>query len=173
MICSTFRWTRQPSGRNVQTPAATWRMKPPRTSSLWLTASASAGSSRSVGRNSCEARAIMRCPGRLLEGNQRGFGHGERGRLRHLEPLRALHAVGDPAVDLVEQLVDQDLRRDLLEDAPVRVHEADVAAAGDPEVGVAGLAGAVDGAAEHCDLEMLRVRMQPLLDLLRERLDAD
>ena len=28
MICSTFRWTRQPSGRNVQRPALTWRMKP-------------------------------------------------------------------------------------------------------------------------------------------------
>ena len=34
MICSTLRWTRQPSGRNVQRPAVTWRMKPPRTSSL-------------------------------------------------------------------------------------------------------------------------------------------
>ena len=43
MICTTFWWTRQPSGRNVQTPALTWRMKPPRTSSLWLAASASAG----------------------------------------------------------------------------------------------------------------------------------
>ena len=59
MICSTFRWTRQPSGMNVHRPALTWRMKPPRTSSLWLTASASAGSSRSVGRKSCEARAII------------------------------------------------------------------------------------------------------------------
>src|SRR5207247_148323 len=48
MICSIFRWTRQPRGRNVQTPALTWRMNPPRTSSLWLTASASAGSSRRV-----------------------------------------------------------------------------------------------------------------------------
>src|SRR5919197_6132232 len=33
-------------------------MKPPRTSSLWLAASASAGASRRVGKNSCEARAI-------------------------------------------------------------------------------------------------------------------
>ena len=59
MICSTLRWTRQPSGGNVQSPALTWRMKPPRTSSLWLTASASAGASRRVGRKSCEARAII------------------------------------------------------------------------------------------------------------------
>ena len=43
MICSIFRCTRQPSGRNVQMPAPTWRMKPPRTSSLCETASASAG----------------------------------------------------------------------------------------------------------------------------------
>ena len=43
MICSTFWCTRQPSGRNVQTPALTWRMYPPRTSSLCETASASAG----------------------------------------------------------------------------------------------------------------------------------
>ena len=28
---------RQPSGRYVHSPALTWRMKPPRTSSLWLT----------------------------------------------------------------------------------------------------------------------------------------
>ena len=59
MICSILRWTRQPSGMNVHRPVLTWRMKPPRTSSLWLTASASAGSSRSVGRKSCEARAII------------------------------------------------------------------------------------------------------------------
>ena len=34
MICTTFWCTRQPSGMNVQRPAPTWRMKPPRTSSL-------------------------------------------------------------------------------------------------------------------------------------------
>ncbi len=60
MICSILRWTRQPSGRYVQIPALeTWRMKPPRTSSLCDSASASEGASRSVGRNSCEARAII------------------------------------------------------------------------------------------------------------------
>ena len=34
MICSTLRCTRQPSGVNDHRPAPTWRMKPPRTSSL-------------------------------------------------------------------------------------------------------------------------------------------
>ena len=90
-------------------------------------------------------------------GIERGFGHRERGRLRHLQPLRALHAAVDPAVDLVEELVDQDVRRDLLQHAAVRVDEADVAAAGDPEVGVARLPGPVHGAAHHGDLEGLRV----------------
>ena len=56
MICSIFMCTRQPSGMKVHRPAPTWRMKPPRTSSLWLAASASAGSSRRVGRKSCDAR---------------------------------------------------------------------------------------------------------------------
>ena len=59
MICSIRRWTRQPSGRNVHKPAETWRMKPPRTSSLCDSASASEGASRSVGRKSFEARAII------------------------------------------------------------------------------------------------------------------
>ena len=84
-----------------------------------------------------------------------------------------LHALGDPPVDLEEELVDQDVRRDLLQHAAVRVDEADVAAAGDPEVGVARLPRPVHGAAEHRDLEVLRVAAQPLLDLLGERLDAD
>ena len=56
MIWTTFWCTRQPSGRNVHSPAPTCRMKPPRTRSLWLAASASAGSSRRVGRKSCDAR---------------------------------------------------------------------------------------------------------------------
>ena len=62
---------------------------------------------------------------------------------------------------------------DLLQDAAVRVDEADVAAARDPEVRVSGLARAVDGAAEHRDLEVLRVLREPRLDLLGERLHAD
>ena len=55
----------------------------------------------------------------------------------------------------------------------MRVDEADVAAAGDAEVRVSRLAGPVDGAAEHGDLESLGVGIQPLLDLGGQRLHAD
>src|SRR5215475_6396566 len=172
MICSTLRWARQPSGVNVQSPAATCRMNPARTSSLWLTASASAGASRRVGRKSCEARAITCCRTRLLDRDQRGLGHGQGCRFGHLEAFWPVHAVGDPLVDLVEELLDEDVRRDLLEDAAVRVDESDVAPAGDAEVGVPRLPRTVHGAAEHRDLEVLWVAVQAFLDLLRERLDA-
>src|SRR2546421_9277155 len=128
MIRSMRRCTRHPSGVKLQTPAATWRTNPPRTSSLCETASASAGSSRSVGKNSFDARAIMRCPSRLFEGNKACFGHRERGRLGHLQALRALHPALDPEIDLVEELVDQDVGGDLLQHPAVGVDEADVAA---------------------------------------------
>src|SRR5437763_12319480 len=67
----------------------------------------------------------------------------------------------------------QDVRGDFLQHAAVGVDEADVAAAGDAEVGVARLPRAVHGAAHDGDLEGLRVGAQPLLDLDRELLDAD
>src|SRR6188768_4202409 len=105
MICSILRCTRQPIGMNVQRPAETWRMYPPRTSSLCEAASASAGASRRVGMKSRDCLAIK--ARRLVQRNQGGFGHRERGRLGHLQPLRALHPVGQPAVDLVEELVDE------------------------------------------------------------------
>src|SRR5688572_16336813 len=122
-------------------PALTCRMNPPRTSSLWLIASASPGSSRSVGRKSWEARIpfALRPLGR--------FGHHERRGLRELEALGPHHAALDPRVDLAEELRNEDVRLDLPEDAPVRIDEAGVAASGDPEVGVAGLARPVDRAA--------------------------
>ena len=60
-----------------------------------------------------------------------------------------------------------------LQHPAVRVDEADVAAAGDPEVGVTRLPRSVHGAAEHGDLEVLRIVAQPLLDLFGELLDAD
>ena len=60
MIWTTFWWTRQPAGSQVKRPAPTWRMKPPRRSSLCETASASAGSSRRVGRKSFDWRCTMR-----------------------------------------------------------------------------------------------------------------
>ena len=75
----------------------------------------------------------------------------------------------DPLVDLVEQLVDQDVRGDLLQHAAVGIHEADVASARDPEVGVAGLPRPVHGAAENGDLEVLRV---PRTDAPRPSLRA-
>jgi hypothetical protein len=87
--------------------------------------------------------------------------------------FRALHAVGEPAVDLDEQLVDERLGGHLLEHAAVRVDEADVAAAGDPEVRVARLARPVHGTAHDGDLERLGIRPQPVLDDAREVLDAD
>ena len=71
-------------------------------------------------------------------------------------------------VDLEEELVDEDVRAHLLQHAAVRVQEAGVAA-GDPEVGVAP-ASPVRFTAQPItrDLEVLRVRLQALLDLLGE-----
>src|SRR6476646_1273311 len=138
-------------------------MKAPRTSSLWLIASASAGASRRVGKKSCDARRIMRRT--LVEWNFGSLGHGQRRRLRHLQALRPAHPGPDPGVDLVEELVDEDVGRDLLQHAAVGVDEADVAATSDPEVGVPRLPRAVDGAAHDRDLEGLRVVLQAPLDL--------
>src|SRR5206468_9638488 len=109
-------------------------MNPPRTSSLWLTASASPGSSRSVGMKSWEA-LIAPALGRPLG----RFGHEQRRRLGELEALGPLHPARDPRVDLVEELVDEDVRGHLLEHTPVGVDEARISSACDSEVGVAGL----------------------------------
>src|SRR5207302_10407926 len=81
--------------------------------------------------------------------------------------------VGDPLVDLGEELVDEDVRGHLLQDTSMRVDEADIAAARDPEVGVAAFSRAVYGTAEHRHLEMLWVLRKPFLHLFRERVDAD
>src|SRR3972149_1785462 len=43
-------------------PAASWRTRPARTMSLWLTASASAGSSRRVGMSDRVQRTALRFP---------------------------------------------------------------------------------------------------------------
>src|SRR3954469_13601688 len=90
----------------------------------------------------------------VLHRNCGGLGHRECRRFCHLEPLGTVHPAVDPAVDLVEELVDEDVGAHLLQYAAVGVDEADVATAGDPEVGVAALAGAVDGAAQDGHLEM-------------------
>src|SRR5439155_509443 len=55
------------------------------------------------------------CPVRLFERDRGRLGHRERRRLRHLQPLRAVHAAVDPPVDLVEELVNEDCRGDLLQ----------------------------------------------------------
>src|SRR5688572_27634269 len=52
----TFSITRWPAGSQVQSPAPSWRTKPARTISLCEIASASAGSSRSVGMKYPESR---------------------------------------------------------------------------------------------------------------------
>ena len=150
-------------------------MKPPRTSSLWLAASASAGGvAQSVGRNSCEARAIIVVRADYSpSGISDASAIAKRGRLRHLQTLRPLHPVRDPLVDLVEQLVDEDVGRHLLQHAAVRVDEADVAAAGDAEVGVARLPGPFTAQPSTATSKCLRISCEPLLDLLRERLHAD
>src|SRR6478736_5506276 len=56
-------------------------------------------------------------------------------------------------IDLGEQLVDQVLGLDLAQHLALRVDRAGVLGAGNPEVGVASLADAVDRAAEHGDLD--------------------
>src|SRR5919106_54368 len=167
-IWLTFSWTRHPSGRKVQRPAPTWRMKPPRTSSWWLTASASAGGSRSVGIKSLEARK-----GPSLRGALGRFGHHQSGRLGQLQARRALHPAFDPPVDLVEELIDEDVRGDLLQHTPVGVDETGVAPAGDAEVGVTGLPRPVHGATHDRDFEGLWIVTEALLDLLSQRPDAD
>src|SRR5581483_5654748 len=114
-----------------------------------------------------------RWPSRLFQRDRRRLGHREGSRLGVLAALGPLHPGRDPGVDLTEELVDEDLGLDLPQHLPVRVDESGLAAAGDPEVRVSRLAGAVDRTAEDGDLEVLGVRAQPFLDLLREGLDAD
>src|SRR3954465_504150 len=107
-------------------------MYAPRTSSLWLIDSASAGASRRVGRNSSDARRITSPT--LVERNFGSLGHCERRGLRHLEPLRPTHAALDPRVDLAEEILDEGLRRNLPQHTAMGIDEADFAAAGDSEV---------------------------------------
>ena len=63
------------------------------------------------GRSSLSPRLLLTGAGAGDSSGISALGHGQRGRLRHLQALRAVHAVGDPPVDLVEQLVDQDVAR--------------------------------------------------------------
>ena len=68
-------------------------------------------------------------------------------------------------VDLLEQLVDELLLRHLLQRLAAREDQALVLGAGDAEVGVRGLADAVDRAAEHGDLDRVLVGLQAALDV--------
>ena len=68
-------------------------------------------------------------------------------------------------IDLGEQLVDETLGRDLLERLATRVDHPHVLRAGDAEVGVASLADAVDGTAEHGHLDWVLVGLKAPLDL--------
>ena len=175
MICSIFRWTRQPSGRNVQSAGADLADEAAAHEQLVAdAASASAGASRRVGRKSCEARAII-----VVRTQATRAGSADASAIASAAGFAIFRRFGrcmPSAIHLSISWKSSSIRMsddDLLQHAAVRVDEADVAAAGDAEVGVARLARAVDRAAEHRDLEVLRVRAQPLLDLLGERLDAD
>src|SRR3954469_10591872 len=61
-MCSAFRWARQPAGRNVHSPAPSWRTRPARTISLCDSASASAGACFSVGSREGDRGATPRKP---------------------------------------------------------------------------------------------------------------
>ena len=87
--------------------------------------------------------------------------------------LGTRHSLGDPAVDLAEQLLDEAVLRHAPQHRAVRVDVAGVAAAGDAEVGVARLARPVHGAAHDGDLEVLAVGLQAALDGLGELVHLD
>src|SRR5204863_1618911 len=90
------------------------------------------------------ARPLNPVTRRLFQWDQRRLRHGQGRGFCHLEPLRPVHPVRNPLVDRVEELVDEDVGRDLLQYSAVGVDEADVAAASDPEVRVARLPRSVD-----------------------------
>ena len=92
-----------------------------------------------------------------------------------LEPLGALGLLGVVDLDLASSLRDLSIsanssstRRScgtFRSGLPRREDQALVLGAGDPEVGVRGLADAVDRAAEHGDLDRILVGLEPALDL--------
>src|ERR687897_3314143 len=102
---------------------------------------------------------------------------GELARVLLLDPLEPLGAGGllvdvhvdalglRVLVDLLEELVDEVLLRDLLERLAAREDEALVLGPGDTEVRVRRLPDAVDRAAEHGDLDRVGVRLEALLDV--------
>ena len=88
--------TRQPSGSHVHMPAPTCLTMPARTSSLWLSATASPGASRRVGRRYRVARTRHRLAGNV----QRAAERDERGLLGGLAQRRMR---GDRVADGLER----------------------------------------------------------------------
>src|SRR2546426_3311194 len=114
-------------------PAASCRTRPARTMSRWLIASASAGSSRSVGISDFENR--IGASGRSVR-RRRGGGL-----------LRLL--LGDELLDFFPHGLDDFAFGHLPDDLAPPEDQADAPATGDTDVGGARLAGAVDLAPHH------------------------
>src|SRR5437667_11924867 len=117
-------------------PAPSWRMRPARSMSLWVSASAAAGSSRRVGTSDCERRTATRYPSSggapppsVVVG---------RGRRPCSLPL------GDEPVDLLAHRLHDVLLGDLTDDLAVLEDEADPAPARHADVGGTRLTGPVD-----------------------------
>src|SRR5207253_8087159 len=137
-------------------PAASCRTRPARSISRWLIASASAGSSRSVGISDLANR--IEAGGRSVDG----------GRQESLRP-----ALLEEGLDLLAHGLD-DLPFGHLADhrAPLE-DEPDALAAGDADVGRARLAGPVHLAAHDGDVDLLVEALELVLDLLRELDEVD
>src|SRR5207247_7285574 len=141
-------------------PAPSWRMRPARSMSLWLSASASAGSSRRVWTSDCERRTATRYPSSggapppsVVVG---------RGRRPCSLPL------GDEPVDLLAHRLHDVLLGDLTDDLAVLEDEADPAPARHADVGGTRLTGAVDLAPHNSDMDLLVQPAELVLNLLRE-----
>src|SRR5215207_5049870 len=90
-----------------------------------------------------------------------------------LVDVDALGACADELVDLLEEGVDELLGRHLAQRSAAAEDQALVLGPGDAEVGVRGLADAVDRAAEHGHLDRLLVGLQALLDVGHDRVHVE
>src|SRR5581483_2524416 len=138
-------------------PRVSWRIMPARTRSLWLTTSASAGSSLSVGIRVRLQRTV----------SFRRTGSIGRSRRRRL-------LLSHELLDLFHQRIDDLNLGNFADDFTLFEDEADPLAAGDSQLGGARLAGAVHFATHDCDVNVfVRVRRHALFDFLRERDEID
>src|SRR5262245_30621111 len=137
-------------------PRLSCRMKPPRTNSLWLTTSASAGSSLRVGMKVLLHRI-----------NFRNLTELENERLAVDRRCLFCFLLGGSVLDLVHQRVN-DLRfADLAYHFPFFKDETDAVAAGDSEIGRTRLSGSVDLATHNRDMDVkVAVGTHPFLDRL-------